>query len=203
MASTDTGSVGSDRYQRGCCTAPAAPIQQNTVVLAVRKAEGTVVSASDWQSLAGRSIYLQALEEEEGQRVWKSNQAILCSSGNRKPICGRVISPCCSTAAKRRVRRGPILNCVGLNQSAAPIAGFAAVIFDAVQLAAIQQIPRGHRSSVTIWSGCAVEVYDFEFPTQRPDSSFVDGAVTPKYQFYYEVDWVAFPAGGDLPGDPS
>src|SRR5262249_40002077 len=56
--------------------------------------------------------------------------------------------------------------------------------------------------SVRIWSAREAQVYDFEFPTQRSDSAQVDGGVTPRYQFYLEVECVAFPEEGDRPDDP-
>jgi len=54
----------------------------------------------------------------------------------------------------------------------------------------------------SLWSNRIVQTYDLEFPTQRSDSSQVDGGITPKYQFHLEVDHIAFPADGDRPDDP-
>ena len=67
----------------------------------------------------------------------------------------------------------------GTNRSTAPVAGFEAVIFDEQQLAAMRESRSAARSSVAIWSNRPVEVYDFEFPTGRTDSSQVDAASRP------------------------
>ena len=81
----------------------------------------------------------------------------------------------------------------------APVAGFAAVILDESQLLAMGQNRKALRSSVAIWSKRPVETYDFEFPTNRTDSSQVDAGVTPKYQFHLEVERDIFPADGIRP----
>jgi hypothetical protein len=73
------------------------------------------------------------------------------------------------------------------------------VVFDEKQLATSQANSAASRSAVVIWSGRPVELYDFEFPTNRLDSSQVDGIVIPKYQFHLEVEHIAFPADGDSP----
>src|SRR5262249_9169898 len=87
----------------------------------------------------------------------------------------------------------------GTNQSSAPIAGFHAVLLDEDQLAAMHQPGSATRSAVSIWSGRDVEVYDFEYPTSRTDSAQVDGSISPKYQYYFEVDHVVFPEDGERP----
>jgi hypothetical protein len=123
--------------------------------------------------------------------VWTSEASL---QAGHQPIILR-----CRVTTKKA---GPASLRRGSNRSTAPMAGFEAVIFDEHQLAAVQQSARAAPSSVTIWSGRPVEAYDFEFPTHRPDSSQVDGGVTPKYQFHLEVEHVAFPADEDRPENP-
>jgi hypothetical protein len=91
----------------------------------------------------------------------------------------------------------------GTNQSVAPIAGFEAIVFDETRLVGLQHSTRAARSGIRIWSGRDVQVYDFEFPTTRADSSQVDGADRPKYQFHLEIERVVFPADGQKPGRAS
>ena len=82
-----------------------------------------------------------------------------------------------------------------------PIAGFQAVIWDeSYRIAAQNSLPRT-QTTTKIWSGRDVNVYDFEFPSLRGDSSQVDGGVRPKYQFHLEIEHVVFPAEGDYPNE--
>lgn len=109
-------------FEKGCRRSPAAPLQETTLLLAVRRISP---GADDWLALTGRGIYLQVLDEDDGQLVWRS----------------------------------------------------------------------GNRVLVLVWNS-DVQVYDFEFPTQLVDSSQLDGAVRPKYQFHLEVERVILPATG-------
>jgi hypothetical protein len=99
-------------------------------------------------------------------------------------------------------KAGPNSRLQGTNQSTAPVAGFKAVLFDEAQLAATSQSKVGTRSAVTIWSGRSAELFDFEFPTTKLDSSQVDGNIVPKYQFHLEVETVVFPADAERPDNP-
>jgi len=60
---------------------------------------------------------------------------------------------------------------------------------------------RGQRSSLEIWSGREVELFDFEFRQQPSESTQIDGGVLPKYRFHLEVDCIVFPTGRDAPCD--
>jgi hypothetical protein len=188
-------------YQMGCRAAPSAALQQVTVLLGVRKDDGTPVAPSQWQALAGQGIYFQALEEEEGSPVWKSNDRVLLlvwkSQGDLVAGNQPMLLHCRVTTSKA----GPNSRLQGTNQSTAPVAGFKAVLFDEAQLAATSQSKMGARSAVTIWSGRSAELFDFEFPTTKLDSSQVDGNMVPKYQFHLEVETVIFPAEAERPDD--
>lgn len=188
--------------ERGCRRTQSAPLEEVTVILAVRKPDVTAVSSLPWQDLTEHGIYLQALEEEEGKTLWRKNDPVLVMMWPSEAdlIAGNqpVLLRCRVTTTKA----GPNSGLHGTNRSTDPVVGFRAVIFDEGQLAAMSQSSGATRSSVSIWSGRNVEIYDFEFPTQRSDSSQVDGGVTPRYQFHLEVELVVFPSDGDRPNDP-
>jgi hypothetical protein len=183
----------------GCRRAPGFPMDNVTVLVSVRKDDGTIVPPAQWETLHGRGIYFQALEEQEGQRVWQSGDGLLVlvwkSEADLRAGNQPIILRCRITTNKA----GPQSQLQGTNLATAAVAGFQAVVFDEKQLAAMQSAPAASRSSVTIWSGRPVELYDFEFPTKRSDSSQVDGRVTPKYQFHLEVEHIVFPADEDRP----
>jgi hypothetical protein len=190
-------------YETGCRRSSAMSLDEVAIILAVRKADGITVSPSLWQGLVGRGIYLQALEEAEGELLWRRNdQEVLVLVWNSRADlqAGRqpIILRCRITTSKA----GPDSRRHGTNQSTAPVAGFRAVIFDESQLAAMHQSAKTPRSVVPLWSGRTAELYDFEFPTPRLDSSQVDGTITPKYQFHFEVEHVAFSAEGNHPEAP-
>jgi hypothetical protein len=188
-------------FEKGCRRSPTADLKQATILLAARKDDGTAVSAAQWQALTGQGIYMQALEEEEGKRLWESNDQIIAlvwKSGADLRAGNQPVILLCRITTKKA---GPTSRRRGTNQSPAPIAGFKAVIFDENQLAFMQPSAQAERSTTSIWSGLSVEFYDFEYATQRTDCGQVDAGVTPKYQFYLEVECVVFPADGDRTPD--
>jgi hypothetical protein len=186
-------------YEKGCRRSPASPLQETTILLAVRR---IAAGADDWLALAGRGIYLQILEEEDGQLIWRSGNRVLVlvwrSDADLTAARQPVMLQCRITTSKAGINS----QLRGTNQSVAPIAGFEAVIWDDAELSAQRNSKRGKRSPVRLWSGREVQVYDFEFPTQYDDSSQLDGAVRPKYQFHLEVKRVVLPATGTVPTLP-
>ena len=188
-------------FARGCQNASPSPLQQTTIILAVRK--GTApVGPDEWLALEQRGMYFQVLEEDAGQIVWRSNDRLLVLVWE-------------SEAALRSSEQPIILNCRittnkagldsqlrGTNQSSAPIAGFMAVIWDEAECTARQSGSQGRRVPVPISTGRQVDIYDFEFPTSRANSSQVDGSIRPLYQFHLEVEHVAFPVSGNRPKRP-
>jgi hypothetical protein len=187
-------------YEKGCRRSPSAPLQENTILLSVRRPTST---ANDWLQLAGRGIYLQVLEEEDGQIIWDSGNRVLVLVWNSEAdlIAARqpVLLQCRITTSKagRNSRER------GTNRSVNVDRGFEAVIWDAAELGAKQNDQQAKRSPVRLWSGRTVHVYDFEFPTSYVDSSQVDGTVEPNYQFHLEVERVIVPSDSsypDLPG---
>ncbi|HYW96924.1 MAG TPA: hypothetical protein VE870_15115 [Bacteroidales bacterium] len=190
-------------YQKGCRRASLTPIQQVTVVLAVRKYDGTKVTPVQWQGLTGRGIYMQVLEEGEGQQIWQAGNRILLLVWNSEADLRAGNQPILLRCRETTHKAGPNSQLRGTNQSPSPIAGFEAIIFDVDQLSSLGQSLKASRSSVAIWSNRTVQIYDLEFPTQRTDSSQVDAGKTPRYQFYLEVEQVVFPAEGDWPDNPN
>ncbi|MBP87931.1 MAG: hypothetical protein CMJ64_14610 [Planctomycetaceae bacterium] len=182
-------------FEKGCRRSAAAPLQENTILLAVRR---NSPSGEDWLALAGRGIYLQVLDEDDGQLVWRSNNRVLVLVWNSEPDMAAARQPVMLQCRITTSKAGIDSQLRGTNQSAAPVAGFEAVIWDDAELAAQQNSQRGRRPPVRLWSGREVQVYDFEFPTQFADSSQIDGSVRPKYQFHLEVERVVLPATGDL-----
>ncbi len=191
-----------DWYARGCRRADAGRLDEVVVVLAIRKSAGGVVSPNQWLNLKGKSIYLQSLDEEDGQLVWNNNDRILVmvwdSENELQAARQPILLKCRITTSKAGIDS----QLRGTNQSTAPIAGFESVILDEAELLALRNTARATRPPVRIWSGRDVKVFDFEFPTQRNDSAQVDGGIAPKYQFHLEVEHVVFPADRPGPGRP-
>lgn len=185
-----------DWYERGCRRAESAPLEDTTIVLAGRKGTGTAVTPDQWLNLQGRGIYLQSLEEDEGKLVWDSNNRLLVLVWNSEADLRSARQPVILKCRITTNKAGLDSQMRGTNQSIAPIAGFEAVIFDEMRLAGLRNSTRAARPPVRIWTGRDVQVYDFEFPTSRTDSSQVDGAIRPKYQFHLEVERVILPADG-------
>ncbi|MGI6415192.1 MAG: hypothetical protein ACOX1P_05940 [Thermoguttaceae bacterium] len=180
-------------YEKGCRRSPAAPLQETTILLAVRR---TPASGNDWLALTGRGIYLQVLDVQDGELLWKSGNRVLVLVWNSEAELASARQPVileCETSTTN-ARRNSHLD--GTNTSAAPIAGFGAVIWDDAEFSARRSSQYTERPRVRLWSGREVYVYDFEFPTRYSDSSQVDGAVRPEYQFHLEVRRVVLPAAG-------
>jgi hypothetical protein len=186
---------------KACRRAPPSSLNEVIVLLAIRKPSGTSLS-SQWQALTGRGIYLQVLEEEEGITLWRRNDPVIVLVWDSEADLHAGNQPLLLRCRITTNKAGPGSRLHGTNQSTAPIAGFEAVLLDQNQLAAMHQEQAAPRAAVSIWSGRRVEVYDFEYPTQRLDSAQVDGGVTPKYQFHLEVESVVFPADGARPDAP-
>ena len=102
---------------------------------------------------------------------------VLVSESDEALIAGQqpVILKCKKTASNA----GPDSRVAGKNQADSPMEGLAAIVLDKTSLADVNQFPRVKRRSVALWSGRDVEVFDFEFPTIRNESSKIDGSVRP------------------------
>ena len=189
-------------HAKGCRRTISSPLQDTTIVLARRRSTGPAPAADDWLQLQGRGIYLQALEEQDGQRIWQCHDHLLVlvwhSAGALQAANQPIILQCRVTT----YNACPGCGMDSTNQSDNPVKGFQAVIFDATQLASVQSGSTAPRPPVRIWSGRDVHVFDFEFPTPWTESPQVDAGVLPKYRFYLEVEKVVFPAGGDFPDRP-
>lgn len=182
-------------YEKGCRRAPAAPLQETTILLAVRR---TPPGGDDWLALTGRGIYLQVLDEEDGRLVWDSHNRLLVLVWDSEKALAAAQQPVMLQCRITTSKAGLDSQLQGTNLSVAPVAGFEAAIWDDAELAAQRNSQQGRRSPVRLWSGREVQVYDFEFPTQYRDSSQIDGLVRPKYQFYLEVERVIVPATGNF-----
>ena len=178
-------------FAKGCQRSADSPLQNVTILLAVRRAAGDY---GDWLDLAGRGIYLQVLDESEGKLVWDSNNRLRILVWNSEAALASAEQPVILECAITTSKAGIDSRLRGTNQSVAPVAGFEAVIWDDTELNAMRNSQRGQRSSIRLWSGRDVHVYDFEFPTPHTDSSQLDGPIRPKYQFHLEVEKVVLPA---------
>lgn len=195
-ATSDSEPTFREWYEKGCRRSPAAPLHETTILLAVRRTPPGY--SGDWLARTGQGIYLQVLDEEDGQLVWRSGNRLLVlvwnSDAELQAARQPVILQCRITTSKAGIDS----QLRGTNQSVAPVAGFEAVIWDDAELAARRNSQPGRRSPVRLWSGREVYLYDFEFPTPHADSSQIDGTVRPKYQFHLEVERVIVPAAGDF-----
>ncbi|HYV39530.1 MAG TPA: hypothetical protein VE988_27825, partial [Gemmataceae bacterium] len=147
-------------------------------------------------------IYLQTLEEDEGVKLYDNTAHVLVLVWMSEADLRAGNQPTMLLCRGTTQKAGQNSQRRGTNQSLDPITGFDAIIMDERQLAAMSNGVRAERRLVTIWSGQPVEVYDFEFPTSRTNSSQVDGSVKPNYQYHLEVEHVVFPGGGSRPDQP-
>ncbi len=175
---------------KACNRASNLTLEQNTIVLAVRKGSGNPA----WSSLQGASIYLQILDEKDGRlifdeannklllMVWESEADLIAG---RQPVIirGRISNS--SAGANSSVG--------GSNSSVSPIAGFMGVVFDEAELKAKTQKRSGRRVPVPIRTGRGVSVYDFEFPSSTQDCAAIDIGIDPNYRFLLEIEAVAMP----------
>lgn len=189
-------------YAKGCRRTVIPPLQDATIVLAVRHSTTSATSASDWLQLKDRGIYLQALDEQDGQTVWRCNDRLLVLVWSSVSALQTAQQPMILQCRVTTYNACPGSGMDSTNQSNNPVKGFQAVIFDATQLAGMRSGSRVRRLPVRIWSGRDVHVFDFVLPTPWTESPQVDAGVLPKYRFYLEVERVVFPAGGDFPVNP-
>lgn len=195
-ATSDNERTFQEWYEKGCRRSPSASLRETTILLAVRRTPPG--GSDDLLALTGRGIYLQVLDEEDGQLVWRSDNRVLVLVWNSEAELSAARQPVMLQCRITTSKAGIDSQLRGTNQSVAPVAGFEAVIWDDAELSAQQNSQAGRRSPVRLWSGREVYVYDFEFPTPHTDSSQIDGTVRPKYQFHLEVERVIVPPGGDL-----
>jgi len=189
-------------YQWCCSYAPRSPLEQVTIILAVRKGDEPL-TPSAWAGLAGRSVYMPIFEENDGQRIRRDNERILVMVWDSLAALVAGDQPVLLRCHLSTQDPSPTSGVRGTNRSPAPIAGFGAVLLDEGQLLAMQNARRRPPSAVTIWSRREVEYFDFDFPTSRVDSSGVEGGIRPNYRFLLEVDDVVLPADGPPPDDPA
>lgn len=194
-ATQSNASTFREWFEKGCRRSPSAPLKESTILLAVRRGGA---GDDDLLTLEGRGIYLQVLDEEDGRRVWDSDNRLLVLVWNSNADLAAARQPVMLQCRITTSKAGQNSQLRGTNQSVAPVAGFEAVIWDDAELTAQQNSQRGRRPPVQLWSGREVQVYDFEFPTVHIDSSQVDGTVRPKYQFHLEVERGIMPTTGSF-----
>lgn len=186
-------------YEKGCRRSQSARLDEITVLLAVCRGGAVGV---DWLALDGKGIYLQVLDEDDGDIVWRSDNRLLVMVWESEADLAAARQPVLLDCAITTSKAGPDSRLRGTNQSRDPVVGFQAVIWDDAELLAQQNARAGRRPRVRLWSRREAQVYDFEFPTARTDSSQVDGTARPKYQFYLEVERVVMPTSGTFQRSP-
>ena len=189
-------------YEAGCQRAPRTRGEDVIVILAVHRTTGAPVDAAQWQRLAGEGAYLQVFGSD-GEAIWNSGGCplvvLVWNSYEALKEAEQPLMLWCRLSANNA---GPDSAIHGSNQSAAPMAGFNAVVFSPDEFAARAASRAGRPTAITIWSGYEVEVFEIEFPTGHQNSSQVDGGLTPTYRFYLEVEQVVFPSEGVRPPAP-
>lgn len=182
---------------KACRSAAGPTLEEATIVLAVRKSADTApFEAQRWQQLSGKSIYLQALDEDEGFLVLQTRGSLLLLVWDSDDSLAQADQPMILICRISTSNAGSNSRIQGTNQAPTPISGFDAVVFDETQLHARQNSTSRRRASVRLGSGRQLNVFDFEFPTSRNDNNQVDGGVEVEYQFHLEVEHVVFPADG-------
>lgn len=194
-------SVFAEWFQKGCKRTRGEGLREIKVILAIHRGAGQL-RPSDWESLQNGGIYLQMLIEEEGREVWNADDRILVLVWDSEACLQVGGQPHILRCRISTGNAGPTSDLRGTNSSSSPIAGFRAVIWDRNQHQAAASDRSSGPKTVRTKREQEVKVFDFDFPTSSTDSSGVDGAVKPKYQFYLEVDQVIFPRDGELPAKP-
>lgn len=187
-------------FQWGCRSHAPAPTQDTTIILAVQK-DPTLASSANLSDLSGKGLYFQAIDEKDGGLVWDADDQLLVMVWNSRVDLQNGIPPVMLRCHWTAVISGPGSKKQGMAELSGSIAGFRAVIYDDAQLKRKQENQSCRPSSVRIWSGRDVEIFDFELKQQRTDSAQINGNVKPKYQFHLQVDHVIFPAELDIPND--
>jgi hypothetical protein len=184
--------------QKGCRRSIATPVNATTIILAVCEKPPLM---ADWSALQDRGIYVQSLDEGEGRIVWDTTDQILVLVWESDEALSAGHQPVIVNCTKTASNAGPASRVAGKNRANSPMEGLAAIVFDKTSLANVNKVPRARRQGVRLWSGRDVDVFDFEFPTTRNESSQVDGGVRPLYQFYLQTEAVIFPASEQTPPD--
>ena len=175
---------------KACSKASSVPLEQNTIVLAVRRGSGIPT----WGLLQGSSIYLQILDETDGRLIFeKSNNKLLLMVWESEADLAAGRQPVILKGQISNFNAGANSSVGGSNQSLSPIAGFMGVVFDEEELKAKTQKRSGRRIPVPIRTGRGVSVYDFEFPSSSQDCSAIDRGVDPNYRFLLEIEAVVMP----------
>jgi hypothetical protein len=190
-------------FAKGCRRAMSTQLQDATIVLTVRRSSSIAPTSNNWLNLTGRGIYLQALEEADGQTVWKCSDRLLVFVWDSDAALANAEQPIILQCGVTTYNASPGSAMAATNQSDNPVKGFEAAIVDRSELDRRRGTGAGMRGIVPLWSGRNVEIFDFEFPPLSDDSVVVDAGVMPKYRFHLEVQRVVFPACGPLPEEPA
>ena len=188
-------------FLKGCKRKRGEGLRETKVILAIHQGQAKL-NPVQWESLANRGIYVQMLIESEGRQIWDAGDNILILVWDSEADLQIGNQPHLLRCRISTEKAGPKSELRGTNSSSSPISGFSAVIWDQSQHQAIASGRSGEARSVRTKRGQEVNVFDFDFPSSSDDSRLVDGHVTPKYQFYLEIDQVVFPVDGDLPDSP-
>lgn len=175
---------------KACSKAASVPLEQNTIVLAVRAGHGQ----ADWASLQNSSVYLQILDESDGKLIFeKSNNKLLLMVWETEADLIAARQPVLLKGQISNFNAGPNSSVGGSNQSSSPIAGFTGVVFDEPELSGRTRNRKERRDLVAIRSGRNVSVYDFEFPARSQDCATIDRGIVPNYRFLLEIEAVVMP----------
>jgi len=188
-------------HQKGCKRSRGEGLRETKVILAIHQGIGKLRPA-DWESLENAGIYVQMLIEEEGHQIWDAGDSILVFVWDSEVDLQVGRQPHLLRCRISTEKAGPRSDIRGTNQSPSPISGFKAVIWDKNQHQSMTRNQLGDTRAIRTKTGQEVSVFDFVFPSRHNDSQAIDGSVTPKYQFYLEIDQVIFPSDGDLPERP-
>jgi hypothetical protein len=175
---------------KACNKAASVPLEQNTIVLAVRKGSGN----PNWGSLQNSSIYLQILDETDGRLIFeRSNNKLLLMVWESEVDLAAGRQPVILKGRISNFNAGANSSVGGSNRSMSPIAGFVGVVFDEEELKAKTQKRTSRRNPVSIRTGRDVSVYDFELPSLSQDCATIDSGIDPNYRFLLEVEAVVMP----------
>ena len=179
--------------QNACTPAKTPPLDETVVILAVVDPACHPLSIRDWESLVGSTVYVQILEEEDGQLLWNARRDVylwvwesVAAFGESKP---QFILRCRITANNA----GEKSQLQGRNEAPSPIEGFRSVVMRHT----VDQLRSGRTATPATYqthSGRLACLYHFVHPTQSNRSEEYDRLAEPLYQYCLVVNLVAIPS---------
>ena len=182
--------------QNVCIHDRMKPLETSTLVLAVQKTthEDESVSSGDWINFAGKSIYLQIFDEQDGTDFPGMGERVLVLTWDSDDALSRGQQPVILICRVSTGNAGKDSEIRGSNVADNLVEGFEIVLWDDKQLSSVVSGSAGERRPiVSLPSGRTVSVFDLALLSAARDSQSIDRGSRPMYQFHLEIDEVVPP----------